>query len=174
MALINPGNDVVGLSLCTTALQVAQGQVGQCEQPVGSNSGPMVDKYLAAVGLHPGYAWCQAFVYWCYQQAAEKLKCANPVVRTGGAVDCWHKTAVQFKITTAQALQAPAILKPGYQFILSFGNGTGHTGIIEKMEGTLLHTIEGNSNTNGSREGYEVVRHQRHINDKLIAGYVKY
>ncbi|MDR3681550.1 MAG: CHAP domain-containing protein [Flavipsychrobacter sp.] len=174
MALINPGNDVGSSTLATLALQIAQGQVGQCEKPIGSNSGPMVNEYLKAVGLNPGYAWCQAFVYWCYQQAAQQIKNGNPVTKTGGAVDCWHKTAVQFKITQAEALRDPKILQPGYQFILSFGNGAGHTGIIEKIEDTLLYTIEGNSNNNGSREGYEVVRHQRHINDKLLVGIIRY
>jgi hypothetical protein len=174
MALITPDNDAGGKTLAALALQVAQGQVGQCEKPIGSNSGPMIDEYLNAVGLHPGYAWCQAFMYWCYQQAAQQLKGANPVVKTGGALDCWHKTAVQFKITQAEAVKSPALLNPGFQFILSLGNGAGHTGLIEKMEGTILHTIEGNSNNNGSREGYEVVRHQRHISDKLIVGFVRY
>ena len=54
--------------LAAAALRYAQSQVGQREQPKGSNRGPMVDKYLASVGLQPGYAWCQAFVYWCYLQ----------------------------------------------------------------------------------------------------------
>ena len=50
--------------LADLALQIAQGQLGQSEQPMGSNRGPMVNEYLKAVGLNPGYAWCQAFVYW--------------------------------------------------------------------------------------------------------------
>lgn len=175
MALINPKSEVAGtVSLAGLALQIAQGQLGQSEQPKGSNSGPMIDAYLKAVGLHPGYAWCQAFMYWCYEQAALQLKQHNPVVKTAGAIDCWNRTAVQFKITKEEAQCHTAILKPGDQFILSFGNGTGHTGIIEKIDGNTLHTIEGNSNNNGSREGYEVVRHTRTLQDKLLLGFIKY
>ena len=39
----------------------------------GINSGPEVDKYLAFVGLGPGYAWCAAFasyvLHWTLLQA---------------------------------------------------------------------------------------------------------
>lgn len=175
MALKNTGNDVAGtVPLATLALQIAQGQVGQREQPVCSNSGPMVDAYLQSVGLKPGYAWCQAFVHWCYQQAALQLKQQNPVVKTAGVMDCWNKTAVQFKITNAAAQQHSDLVLPGYQILLSYGGGEGHTGLIEKIEGRQLHTIEGNSNNNGSREGFEVVRRMRTLEDKLLLGFIKY
>jgi len=174
MASINSENDTAGLILATVALQIAQGQLGQCEEPKGSNRGPMVNKYLDSVGLQPGYAWCQAFVYWCYHQAALQLQLTNPVIKTGGVQDCWNKTATAHKVPKIAALHNTALLKSGDQFILSFAGNTGHTGIIEKLEGTTLHTIEGNSNTNGSREGYEVVRHTRNINDAAIKGFISY
>jgi len=157
-----------------TALQIAQTQIGQQEEPKGTNRGPMIDKYLASVGLVPGYAWCQAFVHWCYEQAAQQLAQVNPVVKTAGVLDCWNRTAVQFKITKSEALQHPELLKPGYQFILSYGGGAGHTGIILSVEGNIIHTIEGNSNNGGSREGYEVVMHRRGIDDKSVLGFIKY
>lgn len=175
MAPVNPQNEVgCTMSLATLALQIAQGQLGQCEDPKGSNTGPMVDKYLAAMGLQPGYAWCQAFVYWCYEQAATQLRQNNTVIRTAGALDCWNKTATQFRISKKEAWAHPVLLKPGDQFILNYGHGLGHTGIIEKIEGSILHTIEGNSNNDGSREGYEVVRHKRSLNDKLLLGFIKH
>lgn len=175
MAPVNPQNEVAcSVSLATLALQIAQGQLGQCEEPKGSNSGSMVDKYLQSVGLNAGYAWCQAFVHWCYEQAAEQLKQENPVVKTAGAIDCWNKTAIQFRITREEAWKHPVSLKPGDQFIMNYGHGAGHTGIIEKIEGSILYTIEGNSNNDGSREGYEVVQHKRSLNDKLLLGFIKY
>ncbi len=175
MALINRGNDLAGsASLAQLALQTALSQLGVSEHPVGSNSGPMVNEYLKSVGLNPGYAWCQAFVHWCYEQAAEQARENNPVIKTAGVQDCWNRTAVQFKITKEEALKSPELLKPGYQFILSFGKGAGHTGMVESMDGQTIHTIEGNSNTNGSREGYEVVRHKRNLTDPFLLGFIKY
>ena len=174
MASINSEHDTAGLTLASAALQIAQGQLGQCEEPKGSNCAPMVDKYLESAGLRPGYAWCQAFVYWCYEQAANELNITNPQVKTAGVKDCWNKTTPQHKIPKAAALHNPALLKAGTQFILSFANNTGHTGIVEKMDGLVMHTIEGNSNTDGSREGYEVVRHVRNISDKAVEGFIIY
>jgi hypothetical protein len=38
-------------------------------------------------------------------------------------------------------------------FVLRTGGDTGHMGLIEKVQGSMLTTIEGNTNLNGSREG---------------------
>jgi hypothetical protein len=166
------------LPLQSLALQIAQGQVGQAEQPKGSNSGPMVNQYLKAAGLQPGYAWCQAFMYWCYNEAAKQLQVSNPVVKTASVAECWTKTPAKKKITKADAQHDPTLIQPGLQFILSFGNNTGHTGIVESIEttngGAIVHTIEGNSNNDGSREGYAVVRHQRKLADRALLGFIKY
>jgi CHAP domain len=185
MAPIDLNNGIINTeTIATLALQIAQGQVGQSENPVGSNSGPMVNEYLKAVGLNPGYAWCQAFVYWCYEEATKKLNLPNPVIKTGGVHDCWNRSApltkdnskvvTRLKILKADSIHEPTVLKPGSQFILSFGGETGHTGIVEKIDDAVMHTIEGNSNTNGSREGYEVVRHQRNLSDKALQGFIVY
>jgi hypothetical protein len=172
---MNSTNNATIHSLPDAVLKMAQGQLGQSEEPVGSNSGPMVNEYLKCVGLNPGYAWCQAFVYWCYNSAAKQLHLTNPMYRTAGVHDCWnHQNAKGVKLLKTDALTQPERLKAGDQFILLFGVNEGHTGIIEKVEGTTIYTIEGNSNTNGSREGYEVVRHQRSLNDAALQGFIQY
>ncbi len=156
------------------ALSIAISQLGQQEEPKGSNKGPMVDKYLASVGLNPGYAWCQAFVFWCYQEAAKMMKGKVPVIRTAGVQACWVKTDASMKITRKAAITNPGLIRPGMQFILFFNGGTGHTGIVERLEGNIIHTIEGNSNNNGSREGFAVVRHTRTIADSALQGFILY
>lgn len=156
--------------LAQLALETAISQLGQKESPKGSNSGPMVDKYLLSVGLKPGYAWCQAFVYWCYATAAARLNVKCPVIRTAGVYDCWNKTAAFLK----RAAKTNHAIKPGDQFILLFGSGKGHTGVIESVDGNTLHTIEGNSNAHGGREGFEVVRHKRLLTDRSLAGFITY
>jgi len=47
----------------------------------------------------------------------------------------------------------PGLVKPGMVFVLSAGAGNGHTGLVERVDGVVLTTIEGNTNTGGSREG---------------------
>ena len=177
MASINTNNIPSSETLAAMALETAISQLGQSEKPIGSNSGPMVNEYLRAAGLNPGYAWCQAFVYWCYEVAAKKLNLVNPAVKTGSVHDCWDRSiasATIKKLLKADAVKAPVLVRPGDQFILSFNGTSGHTGIVERTEGDVLYTIEGNSNENGSREGYEVVRHKRNVNDKALLGFIKY
>lgn len=161
-------------SLAAQALQTAITQLGQKEEPTGSNRGPMVNKYLLSVGLNPGYAWCQAFVYWCYATAAAKAGKQCPVIRTAGVQDCWRKTPTVQRITRKEALADLTLIQQGYQFIMLFSGGMGHTGIVEKVEGSFIHTIEGNSNSNGSREGIAVVRHVRTLTDNALQGFIKY
>lgn len=130
------------------------------EKPLGSNSGPEVEEYLASVGLGKGNPWCAAFIYWCFQQAAKALGSENPCVRHGHVLTTWAKCAPRQRITTQQALANPSLIKPGLVFIMDTGapGGAGHTGIVEKVVAGVIHTIEGNTDGAGSREGTGVFR----------------
>lgn len=144
-------------------LTEARSQLGVHEVPKGSNRGPQVNKYLASVGLNPGYAWCMAFVYWCAHQAENALKVPNPLVRTAGVMRQW------LEIDPALKRSYP---KPGDIFIMSFGHGIGHTGIVDcLLKDDTFHTIEGNSNEDGSREGYEVCGHTRSVHQ--MHGFIR-
>lgn len=165
--------------LAQMALEIAKGQIGQHEIPKGSNSGPMVDVYLKAVGLNPGFPWCQAFVNYCYELAANQLAVPEPVPNTGGVLDCWNKVKMSQKLFSVEANQRPRLVQPGMQFILKLGDTVGHTGIVERMEEVkpnewVIHTIEGNTDDEGGREGWEVARRQRRINSKGLLGFIRY
>lgn len=147
--------------LATATLKTATSQLGVKEIPKGSNAGPEVEIYLRSVGLGKGYAWCMAFVYWCTQQAAIKTAVNNPLKKTAGVLD-------QFNSRPLLVAKTP---QPGDIFIMEFSGGTGHTGIVEKIVGTTLYTIEGNTNDEGSREGFEVCRKKREV--KTIKGYLR-
>lgn len=141
-----------------TPLEVAISQIGKQEQPHGSNWGPDVQKYLASVGIKFPAAWCMAFVYWCVQQSGVP----NALKKTGGVMMQWNSVPPGSKVKVPQ---------PGYIFIMDYGKGLGHTGFVEKVEGASIHTIEGNTNDEGSREGYEVCRKIRAISK--CKGFVK-
>jgi hypothetical protein len=143
-------------------LSIARSQLGISEEPKGSNKGHQVETYLASVGLPGGFPWCMAFVYWCVNQCSAEAKTKNPLKKTGGVLDQWQSMPADCKSKT------PA---PGDVFIMRFGHGTGHTGFVEKVDGQLIHTIEGNTNDDGSREGYEVARRIRPAS--FITGYIK-
>lgn len=135
------------------ALEIALTQEGVSEEPKGSNWGAKVKEYLASAGLKSSAPWCMSFVYWCFDQAAKELKVKNPLYRTGGVLVGWQQRNT--------ALGVKSNPQPGDVFIMRFAHGTGHTGIIEKADENYIYTIEGNTNDDGSREGYEVARRKR-------------
>ncbi len=50
-------------------IDAARSQLNVKEEPLNSNSGPMVNTYLDYVGSPSGSPWCMAFIYWCSCQA---------------------------------------------------------------------------------------------------------
>ncbi|AOW08741.1 CHAP domain-containing protein [Flavobacterium gilvum] len=149
------------IALGKKTLEVAITQLGVQEIPKNSNAGPAVEKYLKSVGLGKGYAWCMAFIYWCTKEAAKDLGVENPLFKTAGVLAMYNKEKDSV-VTDPQ---------PGDIMILDYGKGLGHTGIVEKVIGTDVHTIEGNTNDEGSREGYEVCRRVRKLS--TIKGFLR-
>jgi hypothetical protein len=145
------------------ALEIAISQIGAEEEPRGSNWGEPVKSYLASVGIGFPASWCMAFMYWCFNAAAKEFKIKTPLFKTGGVLKAWQKAPAAVKVTDPQ---------PGDIFIQDHGHGLGHTGIVEKVDGEYVHTIEGNTNDTGSREGYEVCRRIR--KKTSIIGYLRY
>lgn len=143
------------------ALAFAVSQLGVHEQG-GNNTGPEIDKYLASVGLYPGFAWCSAFVYYCFRQAIQQRPInlasgvdyfppPNPCPRTGSVLKLWKLSDMAWRDSN------PA---PGAIYILDHGGGVGHAGIVETVDsGNVLTEISGNTNKEGSREGNCVWRH---------------
>jgi hypothetical protein len=156
------------------ALSFAQSQVGVMEKPVGSNRGTEVEKYQASVGISPGTYWCAAFVYFCFNEAAKNLGKSNPVFKTGGCLHHWNNSKAK-KIKAKDARDNPSLVKPGNIFILDHGSGRGHTGIVKRVEGGRLITIEGNSNPNGSSNGIGVFElNIRKVWTSNLKGYLDY
>lgn len=144
--------------LAEKTLQIAISQLGVEENPKGSNSGPQVNQYLKSVGLGPGFAWCMAFVYWCVNEACKQLVIENPLLKTGGVL--YQLRHTKCRIIPVKSWQA---VKPGDIFIMEFKNGKGHAGIVKSIRNGIVHTVEGNTNDEGSREGYEVCERERSI-----------
>lgn len=160
--------------LATRALVHAAANVGQKENPIGSNGGHPVIDWIERAGGDQPESWCMAFVYSMFDEASNDLGVTNPLYKTAGCLDAWENS-VNNRVEIPQA---------GDFFIMSFGGGHGHTGIVEAIEGdptapTAIHTIEGNSAPPGSpeaqrAEGYEVCRHIQDIPNKVIIGYLRF
>ena len=148
------------MALGRNALKTAITQIGKSENPLGSNWGTPVKDYLGSVSINFPASWCMAFVYWCFNQNA---KGENPLIKTGGVLHAWNNADKKNKVSEC---------KSGDIFIMDFGKGLGHTGIVEKVDDTFIYTIEGNTNDSGSREGIMVCRKQRP--KSKIKGYLRY
>ena len=165
-------------TLATAALGFAVDEIGQMEDPAGSNRGTKVDQYARTVGLKPESAlpWCAAFLYWCFKQAADRDGVMNPVVKTAGVLDHWNKAGTRGirRVLGATAKSSPELVKPGFIFVMDFGKGAGHTGIVESIAGGRLTTIEGNTNDGGSREGVGVFRRTERKISSINKGFIDY
>lgn len=151
------------MALGQSAIKVAQTQLWKTENPLGSNWGEPVKSYLKSVGIDFPASWCMAFVYWCFNEAAKANNVANPLVKTGGVLKAWNN-AKDYRVVGEP--------KSGDIFIMDFGKGLGHTGIVIKSDDNFIYTIEGNTNDSGSREGIAVCNKQRL--KKKIKGYLRY
>lgn len=160
-------------ALLTAVLAVAATQVGVMEVPPGSNNGPKVNEYQDMAGIAHGLSWCMAFVYYCFHQASAQLNIANPMYKTGGVLDEWGNTHGT-KITAADAHVNTSKVLPGQVFIIATGGGHGHTGLIESIEGGLLTTIEGNTNTDGSSNGIGVFRRSKRTINSINTGFIQF
>lgn len=172
-----PSADAPTDNFLAHVLGIAAGQEAKQvrEDPRNSNRGPEVDVYLRRVGLNPGFAWCCAFVYWCFDEAAIAAGRVNPMVKTAGCMDHWGRAAAAgaTRIPKSQASADPSLVQPGMIFVMDFGGGTGHTGLVEQVDGGLITTIEGNTDASKTREGGGVYRLHRKIVD-VNKGFVDY
>lgn len=150
------------MTLANAILKYATLELGKEEEPRGSNWGDDVKKYLLSVGITFPASWCMAFVYWCHEQACEELGIPNKMFKTGGVL-------YQYVKSKSLAVKSP---QPGDVGIMDHGKGLGHTFIVEWVEKEIVHTIEGNTNDEGSREGYEVCKRQRNI--KTVKAFLRF
>jgi hypothetical protein len=167
---VPPGNSG---PLLERAVEMAVTQIGVMENPPKSNRGKEVRMYMESAGSQEGLFWCAGFVYWCFNEAARALGRPNPLVKTVGCLDHWRRTTAD-KILKNQAVDNPALIRPGSIFIKDHGRGMGHTGIVEKVENGFIRTIEGNSNTNGSSNGIGVFRLDFRKINTIEKGFIIY
>lgn len=136
----NTGNqraDIVG---------VAKTQLGYTE---GSNNNNKYGAYF-----NNNYApWCAYFVSWCARQA----DIPESILQSSA---CAGTSSKYFNIPYSNGSSYTP--KQGDLF---FTKSWSHVGLVWYVDGAYFYTIEGNSNSNGSNEGYAVVSNKRRISN---------
>jgi hypothetical protein len=120
-------------------LAAAESQVGQSEQPPGSNESPAIAEYRAATaGAEPGAPWCAYFASWAARQAGEPIGPAGQGLGSVSEVWSWAQS-------TGRAVpNGPGVVpRPGDLIVF----GGEHVGIVrEVLPDGRIATIEGNYN----------------------------
>ncbi|MEZ5461637.1 peptidoglycan-binding protein [Dokdonella sp.] len=131
----------------------------------GQNCGPWVRAYMSG-NQGANWPWCAGFVTSIASQAAEIMGVPCPLPRTFSC-DVLAKDAQNSRRFRAERKFSEAELTDCHVFIArKTPNDWTHTGFAFAPSGKAFRTIEGNTNDDGSREGYEVVLRTRTADSK--------
>lgn len=151
-------------------LEEAKRDLARGVSETSTNSGPIVDEYLRAVGIAPPANWCAAAVTAWIRRAYKRLGYEAPVKGSAQAkafIGQFEK--ISQWVPKDQLSKFAGAIPPGSIVIWSRGDPnswTGHIGVFEKQIGNELHTIDGNSGPKGDR----VARMQRKMDDPRLLG----
>ena len=143
-------------------LAVAIHEIGTVEEG-GQNRGRRVEEYLAATHAGPGLPWCAAFVAWTGLHSGVPW----PLAPVPGCMSLYADAKAKGLVRDRP--------ETGAVFLLWFPRlgRYAHTGFLERsgdQPGTW-HTIEGNTNPAGGREGYGVFRRVRTFGPRDVFVY---
>ena len=114
-------------------------------------------------GPKNGFDWCDVFVDWCFvhtfgREIAQKLLC-QPDKSLGAGT----KYSRDYYKSKGRLYGTP---KPGDQIFFGDSSSIWHTGIVVKVEGGFVHTVEGNA---GSPSAVRACRYV--VGGRNIMGY---
>ena len=124
-----PGNQAI--------VQIAESQVGQTEQPPGSNDGPAISMYRTAVaGAEPGEPWCAQFASWVARQAGAPIGPGGEGLSAVSQIWSWAQQ-------TGRAIPNGPGVVPAPGDLIVFGDE--HVGIVTGVHSDGdIDTVEGN------------------------------
>lgn len=144
----------------------------------GDNRGEEVEMFIRRGGGQPGWPWCMYFVYFCFDSTANLIEEPNPLKRTGSCarqIMYANKFGSGIRVIKFGKVFGVSEITGKRGDILIFKHGTpletdigrlwnGHTGIyLDKMNKSVIYSIEGNTNSSGSREGDGVYFKERNV-----------
>ncbi len=156
---------IEGASLRDLVIAYAKQQLSSSPRELyNENLGPWVRAYMDGLEGKP-WAWCMGFTQTVLDQAFTSLGMQfisiMPKTYSCDVVGEYGKANNRLR-TYADVRATPSLVKPGDVFLVYSRPGDWtHTGIITNVEDGFFHTIEGNTNDEGSREGFEVCQRIR-------------
>src|SRR3954470_2248580 len=130
----------------TGAVAAASSEVGQTEQPPGSNDSPRIAEYRTAVAGAGVGPWCAQFVSWAAKQAGTPLGEAGQGFQAVEGVSGWAQR-------TGRWTAGGTGVHPNPGDLIVWGGR--HIGSVQSVDADgSIHTIEGNSSNAVSRRTY--------------------
>ena len=138
--------------------------VGIEERPRGSNAGTALEGMLRNTNFKPGDPWCMFFCEAAIKQAFHPDLPMPPwIVHTGSCADQYRQASMTGKTTFWPATGCIVLFRGGPR-------GFHHAGIVQEVleNGASFRTVEGNTNADGSVEGYAVCEHEHVRKDQVF------
>ena len=134
---MDPARSAGGSGAGARIVAAAESQLGQGEQPPGSNESPAIAAYRGATaGAVPGAPWCAYFASWAARQAGEPIGPAGEGLGSVSAIWSWAQG------TGRAVANGPGVVpQPGDLIVF----GGEHVGIVRGvLPDGRIQTIEGN------------------------------
>jgi len=127
----------------------------------GQNRGPWVRLYMKG-NQGNDFPWCAGFAFFCLNQAAKSLGQPCPLKETFSCDEIAKAAKATGAFIAEPSPANRARVQPGSLFLLRKTPADWvHTGLVIHVGAEAFQTIEGNTNDEGSREGYEVCKRNR-------------
>jgi hypothetical protein len=123
-------------------------QVGTLERPAGSNQ----QDYAELAGHADRQPWCATFIVAGWKKNRAAILPGTNTAWTPGMREGFRRAS--------RLYSTPLPGDVGHVFYADLER-IGHVFFVERVEGDFVRTIEGNTNTDGSRTGIGVFRHRR-------------
>lgn len=159
------------LSLKELIVKYAKQHLSSAPREFKQNEGTWVRSYMDGYE-GKDWPWCMGFVQTIIDQATftigQKLTDYMPASYSCDVVGKYGHDNKNL-IRNVELRKDSSVVKAGDVFLnVKKPFDWTHTGIVIGIEGGWIETIEGNTNDEGSREGYEVCERKRDLNTKNI------
>ena len=152
-----------GRSLGALTVAYAEQHLQQRPREVGGNNcGPWVRLYMGG-NQGDSWPWCAGFTCFCQKQAAQALNLPLPIKASYSCSQLGDRArAAGLLIDGSNVVSRTQLLTPGSFFLVRGSSEEwSHIGIVKTITDETFVTVEGNSNEDGSRDGYEVCSNTR-------------
>lgn len=121
-------------------------------------------------GPKNGYAWCDVFVDWCFVEAFGKERALELLCQPKKSTGAGCGFSMNFYKAHDQFYTSP---KAGDQIFFTDGTSIYHTGLVYKVDGSKVYTVEGNTSDVNYVDGNggKVCKKSYPIGASYIAGY---